>query len=115
MTHSFLPGGLNSFVNEGQEGCRGRLQVYSFFKLGARWWVVNATPRLLYPRDRDPITFCIGGWLGPRAGLDEYGKSRPPHRDSIPGNGVIVHKRIFSDYVKLVFRIIIVIIIIQFC
>ena len=27
---------------------------------------------------------CIGGWVGPRAGLDECGKSRP-HRDSIPG------------------------------
>jgi hypothetical protein len=27
---------------------------------------------------------CIGGWVGPRAGLDGCGKSRP-HRDSIPG------------------------------
>jgi len=31
-------------------------------------WVVNATPRLLYPLER-PGTRCIGGWLGPRAGL----------------------------------------------
>jgi hypothetical protein len=36
--------------------------------------VVNATPRQLYPRDR-PGTRCIGGWAGPRAGLDECGKS----------------------------------------
>ena len=45
--------------------------------------VVNATPRPLHPRER-PGTHCIGGWVGPRAGLDGCGKSRP-HRDSIPG------------------------------
>jgi hypothetical protein len=31
-----------------------------------------------------PATNCTGGWVGPRAGLDGCGKSRP-HRDSIPG------------------------------
>jgi hypothetical protein len=31
------------------------------------------------------FTHCIGGWVGPRAGLDEGGKScPPPNRDSIP-------------------------------
>ena len=55
-----------------------------FLNLGARWrWVVNATPRSLSPRER-PITHCIGGWVGLRAGLDGYRKS-PPHRDSITG------------------------------
>ena len=49
-------------------------------------WVVNATPRPLYPRGR-PGIHCIGGWVGPRAGLDGCGKSRP-HRDSIPGPSV---------------------------
>ena len=39
--------------------------------------VINATPRPLYPRER-PGTHCIGGWVGPRAGLDGCGKSRPP-------------------------------------
>ena len=35
--------------------------TYSFFNLGARWgWVVNATPRPLYPRERLG-THCIGG------------------------------------------------------
>ena len=29
-------------------------------------------------------THCTGGWVGPRAGLDLCGKSRP-HRDLIPG------------------------------
>jgi hypothetical protein len=33
-----------------------------------REWVVNATPRPLYPRQR-PGTHCIGGWVGPRAGV----------------------------------------------
>jgi hypothetical protein len=45
--------------------------------------VVNATPRPLYPQER-PGTHCIGGWVGPRAGLDGCRKSRP-HRDSIRG------------------------------
>jgi hypothetical protein len=46
-------------------------------------WVVNATPRPLYPPER-PGTHCIGGWVGPRSGLDRCGKSRL-HRNSIPG------------------------------
>jgi len=29
------------------------------------------------PRER-PSTHCIGGWVVPRPGLDECGKSRPP-------------------------------------
>jgi len=31
-------------------------------------WVVNATPRPLYPWEK-PVTHCIGGWVGLRAGL----------------------------------------------
>jgi hypothetical protein len=33
------------------------------------------TPAALYPRER-PGTHCTGGWVGPEAGLDRYGKSR---------------------------------------
>jgi len=40
-------------------------------------WVVNATRRPLYPRER-PDTHCIGGWVCPRAGVGGCGKSRPP-------------------------------------
>jgi len=40
-------------------------------------WVVNATFRPLYPRER-PGTHCVRGWVGPRTGLDGCGKSRPP-------------------------------------
>jgi hypothetical protein len=47
-----------------------------------RGGVVSITPRPLYPRKR-PSTHWRGGWVGPRAGLDRCGKSRP-HRDSIP-------------------------------
>ena len=38
-------------------------------------------PAALYPRER-PGTHFTGGWVGPRAGLDD-GKFRP-HRNSIP-------------------------------
>jgi hypothetical protein len=39
---------------------RSRTLTYSFFNLGARWgWVVNVTPRPLYPRER-PGIHCIG-------------------------------------------------------
>jgi hypothetical protein len=40
-------------------------------------------PAALPPGKRTGI-LCIGGWVGPRAGLDGCGKSRP-HRDSIAG------------------------------
>ena len=39
-------------------------------------WVVSTTPPPLYPRER-PGTHCTRGWVGPRAGLDGRGKSRP--------------------------------------
>ena len=41
------------------------------------------TPAALYPQER-PTTHCTGGWVGPRARLDRWGKSRP-HWDSIFG------------------------------
>jgi hypothetical protein len=34
-------------------------------------------PERSLPRER-PDTSCKGGWVGPRAGLDRCGKSRPP-------------------------------------
>jgi hypothetical protein len=37
-------------------------------------------PGRLYPRER-PGTHCTGGWVGPGAGLDRCGKSRPPGFD----------------------------------
>jgi len=37
----------------------------------------------LYTRER-PGTHCTGDWVGPKAGPDRCGKSRP-HQNSIPG------------------------------
>jgi hypothetical protein len=41
-------------------------------------------PAALPPGNR-PGTGFIGGWVGPTAGLEGCGNSRP-HRDSIPGS-----------------------------
>ena len=71
----------------GHEGPEGEQRYTSTLSLtsGQMGWVVNATPRPLYPQERLG-THCIGGWVVPRAGLDGCVKSRPPpHRDSIPG------------------------------
>ena len=38
--------------------------------------VVKATSRPPYPLER-PGTQCTGGWVGPTAGVDGCGKSRP--------------------------------------
>jgi hypothetical protein len=53
------------------------LELYSFFNLGARWsgWSMPR-PGRFNPRGR-PGIHCIGGWMGPRAGVDRCGKSRP--------------------------------------
>jgi hypothetical protein len=40
-------------------------------------------PAAFYPWEK-PVTQCTGGWVGPGAGLDSCGESRP-RRDSIPG------------------------------
>jgi hypothetical protein len=30
------------------------------------------------PQGKRAVASCVGGWVGPRAGLDGCGKSRPP-------------------------------------
>jgi hypothetical protein len=46
-----------------------------FIDLGTSWrWVVNFTPRPLYSRGWYPGTHCIGGWVDPRASLDDMEK-----------------------------------------
>ena len=63
----------------GHEGPEGEQRYSSTLSLTSSLdgWVVNATLRPLYPPER-PGTHCIGGWVGPRAGLNGCGKSRPP-------------------------------------
>ena len=75
-------------VPEGEQMYSSTLPSTSALDRGG---MVNATPRPLYPRKR-PVTHCIGGWVGPRAGLEGCGKSCP-HRDS----GRLCHFRCFGD------------------
>jgi hypothetical protein len=57
---------------------RGSRCVALLFIFGDGWrWVVSATPRPLYPRER-PGNHYIGGWMVPRADLDGCGNSSPP-------------------------------------
>jgi len=60
------------------------VQLYSFLTTaleGVRCQRYAAAA--LYPQERLG-THCTESWVGPRAGLDRCGKSRP-HWDSIPG------------------------------
>jgi hypothetical protein len=50
--------------------------------LNGRGWSAQRPGR--FTSWKRPGTHCTGGWVGPRAGLDGCGKSRP-HQDSIPG------------------------------
>jgi hypothetical protein len=36
----------------------------------------------LYPEERAPGTHWLGGWVDPRAGLDDVGENSLPYRDS---------------------------------
>jgi hypothetical protein len=70
-------------------------------------WVVNATPRPLYPRER-PGTHCIEGWVSLRVGLDRRGKSRPPPPTGIrspdrPARNESLYR--LDIHCKLIFRI----------
>jgi hypothetical protein len=82
-------------------------------------WVVNTTPRPLYPRERAG-NHCIG-WVGPRAGLDGCAKLAPLgldprtvqpvairytdraiaapsyHKDGLKGNRIITKRIIYNN------------------
>ena len=47
-------------------------------------FVVNATPRPLYPGKKKPGTQCIGDWVGPMADWT-VAEILAPRLDSIPG------------------------------
>ena len=52
-------------------------------ELDTRWrWIVKFTPRTLYPLRKNPGTHWIGGWVGPRAGLDVFNRRKTPLPDS---------------------------------
>ena len=75
---------VNFAVQEATKAQRWSRGIALLFPLVRSYmgWVVNATPRPLYPRD-SPGTHCIGGWVSPRVVLDGCGKCRS-HSDSIP-------------------------------
>lgn len=38
--------------------------------------MTNATPRLLYPPRKNPVTHCARNWVGPKVGVGCYGKEK---------------------------------------
>jgi hypothetical protein len=59
--------------------------------------VIRFTPRPLYPRERAPYIYWIGGWVGPRAVLDAVMKRKipTPCRESNPRIPIVQHVVIF--------------------
>jgi hypothetical protein len=92
-----------------------------FLDLGTSWgWVTSFTPRPLYPWERAPGNHYIGGWVYPRAALDDIEKSKfltlpglklqhlgcPAHSQLLyqlhyPGSNL--HKEIFKCYHESIF------------
>jgi hypothetical protein len=53
--------------------------------LGSRWrWLISTTPLPLYPQGNSRSTHCMGGWVGPRAGLDVMEK----RKNLLPSQGI---------------------------
>jgi hypothetical protein len=78
---------------------RGEVEVYlySFCNLGAGWrWVVNATPRLLYPWEREPVPIAQKAVWASGLFPGGYGKSRP-YRGLNPGSSSPYHSR-YTEY-----------------
>jgi hypothetical protein len=63
------------------------MELHAIFDLGTRWrWVVSFTSQLLYHQRKSRWYHWIGGWVGPRAGLDAVVKRKfpSPYLDSNP-------------------------------
>jgi hypothetical protein len=53
--------------------------------LDTRWrQMLSFTPQLLYRREGAPVMHWIGGWMGPRFGLDKVVKRKIPTPDGTP-------------------------------
>jgi hypothetical protein len=61
-------------------------------------WVVNATPRPLYPRER-PGTHCIGGWVVLKAGEENLASTgvRSPNR---PARSELLYRLSYHGFFK---------------
>jgi hypothetical protein len=62
-------------------------------------WVVNATPRPLYPQQW-PGTHCIGGWVGRRESLAGAENIDPTEIRSPNRSSMYTTKKIQTMYVK---------------
>jgi hypothetical protein len=76
------------------EGVLGKWMYSSTHSLasaidGGEWSA--SRPGRFTPRERDPGTHWIGGWVGPRAGLDAVVKRkiRSPRRESNPRTPIV--------------------------
>ena len=65
---------VNFHPRKGHEGSEGE-QMYNSTLPSAS--ALDGGDNPLYPRERRG-TYCIGGWVGHRAGLEGCRKSRPP-------------------------------------
>jgi len=71
----------------------GEVQLNAFFDLGSRWRrVVSFTPWPFYSQGRAPGTYCIEGWVSPRAVLDAVVKKKIP---STPPQEAYAKKRLY--------------------
>jgi hypothetical protein len=77
MFHFCVKGKGNPLTGPGGPIGWVEIQLKSFLTSALEGGVWSASrPGRLYPRER-PVTHCTGGWVGPGAGLDRCGKSRP--------------------------------------
>jgi hypothetical protein len=81
----------------------------TILKLDIRWrWVVSFTPQPLYPGETAPGTLWIGGWVGPRTGLDDVERRKIlplPGLElrplGLPGHSHIIYKLKHTLLIKL--------------
>ena len=92
---------VNFTLKHAMRAQRGRRGIaLHFFNVGARsGWVVDATPRPLYPRGESRSTHCTAGKLGPWDGLDRCGGSCLTEHWSpdIPARSESLHRLRYSD------------------
>jgi hypothetical protein len=69
---------------------------------GGEWSVARADH--FTPRERDPVTHWIGGWVGPRSGLDMVSKRKipSPRGESNPDHPITQHMRMVRKLFQFV-------------
>jgi hypothetical protein len=85
--------GVKVTLEQNVKAQRGSQGIRLLFNFGARWgWVINATPRPFYPRERDPVPIVQEAvrasgpvWTGAEnlAFIGFQSPDRPPHSESL--------------------------------